>query len=73
MKNFKPTGLRVSTLAYSKPFIEGVHWFDFVDPYYFIESGGLLRNTKGETKAAYDRLKSMIAGWKSLKKGAEER
>jgi endo-1,4-beta-xylanase len=63
----------VYTLAYSKPFIEGVHWFDFVDPYYFIESGGLLRSTKGDTKAAYDRLKTMIAGWKGLKKGTGAR
>ena len=56
----------VYRLAYSKPYVEGSHWFDFVDPHYFIESGGLLRTSKGETKAAFDRLKKLEDSWKGL-------
>ncbi len=56
----------VYTLAYSKRFIEGAHWFDFVDPYYFIENGGLLRSSEGQTKAAYDRLARLEETWRAL-------
>lgn len=54
------------TLAYSKPYIEGAHWFDFVDPFYFIENGGLLRSAKGEKKAAFDRLMALQRRWKGM-------
>lgn len=54
------------TLAYSKPFVEGAHWFDFVDPFYFIENGGLLRSADGERKAAFDRLQALQRRWKSM-------
>jgi endo-1,4-beta-xylanase len=56
----------VYTLAYSKPYIEAANWFDFVDPYYFIDNGGLLRSSEGEKKAAYDRLARLTEYWKSL-------
>ena len=54
------------TLAYSKPFVEGAHWFDFVDPYYFIDNGGLLRSSDGEQKAGYYRLLGLQQRWKAL-------
>ncbi len=56
----------VFTLAYSKPFVEGAHWFDFVDPFCYIENGGILRTPKGETKAGYDRLLKLQQQWKNL-------
>jgi endo-1,4-beta-xylanase len=58
----------IYTLAYSKPYIEGAHWFDFVDPFYYIENGGLLRTVKGEKKAAFDRMAAMQQQWKNLKR-----
>ena len=56
----------VYTLAYSKPWIEAANWFDFVDPYSYIDNGGLLRSSDGEKKAAFDRLHKLEAGWKAL-------
>lgn len=56
----------VYTLAYSKPYIEAANWFDFVDPHYFIDNGGLLRSSDGEKKAAYDRLASLERRLKNL-------
>ncbi len=44
------------TLAYSKPFITGCDWYDFMDPAAYIENGGFLRSFKGEKKPAFDRL-----------------
>ncbi len=56
----------VYTLAYSKPFIAGAHWFDFVDPYSYIQNGGLHRSPKGETKAAFDRLLRLRQQWDGI-------
>jgi endo-1,4-beta-xylanase len=56
----------IFTLAYSKPWIEGANWFDFADPYHFIENGGLLRSVEGETKAAFDRLLALRERWSTL-------
>ncbi len=53
----------IYTLAYSKPFVEGAHWFDFVDPHFYIPSGGLLQSPKGEPKEAYRRLQSLQRRW----------
>lgn len=53
----------VFTIAHSKPWIEAANWFDFVDPYHYIENGGLLRSPKGEPKAAYDRLLGLKKIW----------
>lgn len=57
----------VFTLAYSKPYIEGANWFDLVDPYSYIENGGLLRSPRGEKKAAYFRLQKLQERWRRLK------
>ena len=52
--------------GYSRKAIEGVHWFDFVDPYSYQENGGLLRSPDGEKKAAYHRLQRIQKKWKNL-------
>ncbi|MFB3920551.1 MAG: endo-1,4-beta-xylanase [Terriglobia bacterium] len=54
------------TLAYSKPYIEAVNWYDLVDPHSFIPNGGLLRSPRGEKKAIFDRLQKLTAAWKKL-------
>jgi GH35 family endo-1,4-beta-xylanase len=54
------------TLAYARPEIEAVNWYDFVDPYSWIPNGGLLRSPKGETKAVYDRLLNLKEEWNKL-------
>jgi len=54
------------TLAYSKPWIEAVNWYDFVDPHSFIKTGGLLKSPKGEKKAAYERLIKLKERWRNL-------
>jgi hypothetical protein len=54
------------TLAYSKPWIEAVNWYDFVDPHSFIKNGGLLRSPKGERKAAFHRLRALKERFKTI-------
>ena len=54
------------TLAYSKPWIEAVNWYDLVDPHSFIKNGGLLESPKGEKKAAFERLLKLQQKWKNL-------
>ncbi|HOH07485.1 MAG TPA: endo-1,4-beta-xylanase [bacterium] len=54
------------TLAYSKPWIEAVNWYDFLDPFAFIKNGGLLRSPQGEKKAAYERLINLQNKWRKL-------
>ncbi len=54
------------TFAYSKPWIEAINWYDFVDPFSWIKGGGLLRSPKGETKAIYDRLIALQEKWRNL-------
>jgi endo-1,4-beta-xylanase len=53
----------VYTLAYSKPWIEGSHWFDFVDPHFYIPSGGIIRTPNGEPKEGYHRLQALQRRW----------
>jgi len=53
----------IFTYGYSKPFIEAANWYDFVDPYGFLKSGGLLRSPRGEKKAAYQRLSDLRKKW----------
>jgi endo-1,4-beta-xylanase len=53
----------VYTLAYSKPWIEGSHWFDFVDPHFYIPSGGLVRAPEGGPKEGYRRLQALQREW----------
>ncbi len=52
------------TLAYSRPAIEAVNWYDFVDPHSWIPNGGFLRSPKGEKRAVVDRLLKMREDWK---------
>ncbi|HEX3074897.1 MAG TPA: hypothetical protein VHP30_14890, partial [Ignavibacteriales bacterium] len=47
------------TLIYSKPYIKAGNWFDFVDPYSYMENGGLLRSPDGEKKASYYRMEKI--------------
>lgn len=54
------------TLSYSKPYIEAVNWYDFVDPYSWIATGGFLRSPKGEKRAVFDRLSKLKEKWKQL-------
>lgn len=56
----------IYTLAFSKPFIHASNWFDFVDPYYYMENGGLLQSPKGEKKEAFHRLKKIKENWDQL-------
>jgi endo-1,4-beta-xylanase len=51
------------TMAYSKPWIEAVNWYDFVDPYSWIRGGGLLVSPQGQKKVVYDRLMKMKKEW----------
>jgi hypothetical protein len=57
----------IYTILYSKPWIEAVNWYDFVDPYSFIKNGGLLSSPKGEVKPAYERLESLKMKWKLVR------
>jgi GH35 family endo-1,4-beta-xylanase len=52
------------TLAYSRPSIEAINWYDFVDPHSWIPNGGFLRSPKGEKRAVVDRFLNMRAAWK---------
>ncbi len=54
---------QVYTILYSKPWIEAINWYDFVDPYSFIDNGGLLAKPTGETKPAYHRLERLEREW----------
>jgi hypothetical protein len=54
------------TYAYGQKFIEAANWYDFVDPYGFLKSGGILRSPEGEKKAAVDRLIKLKQQFKSL-------
>ncbi len=52
------------TVAFSKPYIEAVNWYDFSDPYSWIPNGGLLRSPRGEKKVIFDRLRKFQERWK---------
>ncbi|HEX9615017.1 MAG TPA: endo-1,4-beta-xylanase [Bacteroidota bacterium] len=54
------------TLAYSKPWIVNYSWFDLLDRGAFQSNGGILRNEKGEKKAAWHRFKNLQTTWKGL-------
>src|ERR1035437_5518493 len=51
------------TLAFSKPWIEAINWYDYVDPFSWIKGGGLLSSPKGEKKLAYKRLLELKKQW----------
>src|SRR5690554_1245847 len=56
----------IYTLAYSKPWIEAVNWYDFVDPHAWIKQGGLIESPNGEKKLAYERLLQLKNKWSNL-------
>ena len=51
----------VYTLAYSKPWIEAINWYDFMDGQAWIKNGGLISGPSGEKKAAFVRLEKWVA------------
>lgn len=57
------------TLACSKPWIEAINWYDFVDPFSWIPTGGFLRSPKGEKRAIFDRLLALKSRWNSMAEG----
>lgn len=54
------------SLAYSKPWIEAINWYDFVDPHSWIKGGGLLESPKGERKEVFRRIIDLQKKWKTL-------
>jgi endo-1,4-beta-xylanase len=54
------------TLAYSKPYMEAVNWYDFMDGQAWIRNGGLIRGPQGEQKAIFHRMKSLFEQWGHL-------
>jgi len=54
----------VYTLAYSKPWVEAINWYDFVDPYGWIKNGGLIASPNGEKKQSYLRIKKLRESWR---------
>ncbi|RKY51736.1 MAG: hypothetical protein DRP86_00235 [Candidatus Neomarinimicrobiota bacterium] len=54
----------IFTYAYSRPLIKAANWYDLIDGFAFLKSGGLLRSPRGERKAALDRLKVLQKKWK---------
>jgi hypothetical protein len=57
---------QIYTILYSKPWIEAINWYDFVDPYSFVDNGGLLASPEGEKKPVYHRLEKLQKEWKSM-------
>ncbi len=57
---------QIYTLAYSRPLMKACNWFDFVDPYSYMENGGLLRSPEGGKKAAFLRLQNLENKFKNL-------
>ena len=55
---------QIYTAFYSKPWVEAINWYDFVDPYSFVENGGLLASPDGALKPAYHRLKEIQERWR---------
>ncbi|MEO8398805.1 MAG: endo-1,4-beta-xylanase, partial [Ignavibacteriaceae bacterium] len=58
----------IYTLIYSKPYVKAGNWFDFTDPYSYMENGGLLRTPEGEKKEAFDRFLNLKNKWQNLPK-----
>jgi hypothetical protein len=57
---------QIYTLAYSKDYIKACNWFDLIDPYSYMQNGGLFKSEKGEPKAAYHRLQNIQEKWRKL-------
>lgn len=59
---------QIYSIMYSKPWIEAINWYDFVDPYSFIKNGGLLADVEGTKKEAFNRLKNLKSKWQEIAK-----
>ncbi|MBN1300179.1 MAG: endo-1,4-beta-xylanase [Melioribacteraceae bacterium] len=59
---------QIYTIHYSKPWIEAINWYDFVDHFSFIENGGLLSDPQGIKKFAYEKMKNLKSKWKTSAK-----
>lgn len=55
----------IYTIAFSKPYVDAVTWWNLSDPA-FIPNGGLLR-ADGAPKPAYERLIALLAKWREMK------
>jgi endo-1,4-beta-xylanase len=51
------------TLSYSKPWIEAVNWYDFMDGQAWIRNGGLISSPRGERKQIFDRFLEIQRRW----------
>ena len=56
---------QVYTIFYSKPYIEGINWYDFADFRTFIPNGGLVREDT-TPKPSYERLRALLGRWDRL-------
>ena len=52
------------TIAYSKPAVTALTWWDFIDKGHFWPFGGFLREDK-TPKESYWRLRALIRGWRN--------
>ena len=52
------------TLAYSRPYMKAISWYDFVDTHAYIRNGGVIRSNAGDRKPIFDRLARLQARWK---------
>jgi len=52
------------TIAFSKPYVEALTWWDLNDDSCFMPHGGLL-SADNTPKPAYDRLSGLLAKWRS--------
>jgi hypothetical protein len=59
------------TIAFSKPYIEALNWWDFSDPA-FVPRGGLLKKNM-TPKQGYQRLLSMLTQWRQMTRCEETR
>lgn len=57
---------QIYTIFYAKDWVEAINWYDFADPYSFIDNGGFLKSPSGPERPIYNRLKSLQRQWKSL-------
>ncbi len=56
-------------IFYSKPWIQGIAWYDFADIRTFIPSGGIVQED-GTPKPSFERLKALLDEWGRLPKPA---
>jgi GH35 family endo-1,4-beta-xylanase len=62
----------IYTLAYSRPAVQAISWYDFVDPHSYIKNGGLLRSPAGDRKPVFDRLGRLRSAWRLPQQAAPQ-